>query len=122
MNWRVAVALTVGLIVGFVFASSVHELLDAKKRSWAKRTAADCAAISSALEQFRKENNHYPPLDGNVDHLVGYLIPKYAHQLPTRDMSNQPYLVVLNGPAAAVISVGRYGAAAQEGKLLRGGP
>jgi len=92
------------------------------KRSWAKRTAADCRTISEALESFRAENGHYPPMDGNIEHLRPYLSPKYLRQLPNRDMSNQPYLVVLNGPRAAVVSVGQNGAVAEAGSLIRGGP
>jgi type II secretory pathway pseudopilin PulG len=122
MNWKVWVALVVGLVLGFISASVVQELLDAMKRSWAKRTAADCRSISIALEHFRQDTGQYPPLDGNIEHLVGYLSPKYMRQFPRRDMSNQPYLVVMDGAKAAVISVGRYGTAAEDGKVIRGGP
>jgi hypothetical protein len=36
-------------------------------------------------------------------------------------MSDQPYLAVMYGSRATVISVGRYGAAAEGGTLIRGG-
>lgn len=121
MTWKTTLALSIGIVVGFTLASAVHELLDGMKRSWAKRTAADCRSISDAIEKYRAENGEYPPLDGDVQHLARYLTPRYLQQLPTRDMSNQPYLVVKNASKAAVISVGSYGVAMEAGTLIRGG-
>jgi type II secretory pathway pseudopilin PulG len=121
MNWKVWTALAIGLLLGFAATSAAYESLDAMKRSWAKRTAADCRTLSQALEAFRADNGHYAPLDGDIEHLRPYLTPQYLRQLPIRDMSNQPSLVVLNGSHAAVVSVGQNGAAAEAGSLIRGG-
>ena len=121
MRYKPWIALAVGLVVGFLSATAIQQLLDGMRRSWSKRTAAYCASISAALEEYRAEKGDYPPLDGNVEHLSRYLAPRYLRHLPTRDMSDQPYLVVLNGSKAAVISVGVYGAAVEEKKLIRGG-
>lgn len=120
MNWKVWTALFAGLIVGFMASSALQGLFEDMHRSWAKRTAADCRTISAALEQFRAENGHYPPLDGNLEHLQAYLSPKYLRQIPMHDMSNRPFLVVMNGSRAMVISVGRYGAAAEAGTVISG--
>ena len=121
MTWKTWLALLAGVIIGFTFAATVQELLEAKKKSWAMRNAANCVSISRALEHYRVEHGVYPPLSGGVEHLREYLTPKYLSQVPTLDASGQPFLVVLNGPRAVVISVGPYGAAAQSGNLIRGG-
>jgi hypothetical protein len=122
MTFKTGIALCVGIALGFAMGGAVQELLDAMKRSWAKRTAADCRSISIAIEQYRVDHGEYPPLDGDVGHLGAYLAPHYLRQVPVRDMSSQPYLVVMNGSKAVVISVGRYGAAVEAGTLIRGAP
>src|SRR3954449_12002963 len=110
-----------GFVVGFIVAGALQEMLEAKKRSWSKRIAADCRSISAALESYRGDHGSYPPLDGKIEHLTPYLTPNYLRQLPTRNMSGQPYLVVLNGARATVISVGSHGAAVEAGDLIAGG-
>ena len=122
MNWKVWTALFAGFITGFMASAALQGLFEDMHRSWAKRTAADCRSISAALEQFRADNGHYPPLDGNIDHLQAYLSPKYLRQIPRRDTSNRPYLVVMNGTRATVISVGRYGAAVEASTLISRAP
>src|SRR3954469_23541777 len=86
-----------GFVVGFIVAGAIQEMLEGKKRSWSKRIAADCRSISAALESYRGDHGSYPPLDGKIEHLTPYLTPTYLRQLPIRNMSGQPYLVVLNG-------------------------
>jgi type II secretory pathway pseudopilin PulG len=119
---KILLGLFVGFLAGFMLALAMQNLLDAKKRSWSKRTAADCLTISQALEAYRVDNRRYPPLDGDIAHLAGQLTPKYMRNLPIRDMSGEPFLVVLNGSQVAVVSVGQYGAAVEAGKVIRGGP
>ena len=121
MNWKVWTALFAAFIAGFMASSALQGLFEGMHRSHAKRMAADCRSISAALEQFRADNGHYPPLDGNIEHLQAYLSPKYLRQIP-RDMSNRPFLVVMNGTHATVISVGRYGAAVEAGTLISRAP
>lgn len=111
--------LLLGIVLGFAFATAIQSLFDAGARSKAKRAVADCRTISAALESYRTAEGQYPPLDGNVDHLATYLVPRYVKQLPIRDMSNKPYLVVLDGTRAAVISPGRYGVAVEAGIVIR---
>jgi type II secretory pathway pseudopilin PulG len=112
--------LLLGIVFGFGSATAVQSLLDAGARSKARRTAADCRTISTAIEQFRSTTGHYPPLDGDVEHLVPLLVPRYLQNLPTRDMAGQPFLVVMNGSRVAVIATGKYGAVAELGKITRG--
>lgn len=111
--------LLLGFVLGFASATAIQSLLDAGTRSKSKRTAADCRIISTALESYRMAEGQYPPLDGNVEHLARHLVPRYIKQLPTRDMDNQPYLVVLNGTRATVISTGKYGVAVEAGTVIR---
>jgi len=120
LNWKVWTALFAGLIAGFMASVFLQGLLEGMQRSWAKRTALDCRSISAALEQYRADNGYYPPLDGNIEHLRTYLIPKYLRRVPIRDMSNHPFLVAMNGTPATVISVGRYGAAVEAGTVITG--
>ena len=117
---KILATLLLGVILGFTLAIAAQSLLDAGARSKSKRTAADCRTISHALEQYRAANGHYPPIDGQIDHLIPYLVPQYLQQVPTRDMANQPFLVVLNGSEAAVISTGKYGVVVQAEKIIRG--
>ena len=121
MTWKGCLALIVSFAFGFMTATAIHELLQAMHRSHAKRSAADCRSISDAIEHYRLDHGQYPPLDGNVEHLRPYLVPRYLKGLPTRDMWNQPLLVVMNGPRVTVISIGHYGAAAEAGALIRDG-
>jgi len=116
---KVLGTLLLGIVLGFAFATAIQSLFDAGARSKAKRTVADCRSISTALESYRTAEGRYPPLDGNVDHLATYLVPRYIKELPTRDMSNKPYLVVLDGTRAAVISPGRYGVVVEAGNVIR---
>jgi len=113
-------SLLLGIVLGFASATAVQSLLDAGARSKAKRTAADCRTISKALEQYRATTGHYPPLDGDVEHLVPFLVPRHLKQLPIRDMADQRFLVVMNGSRVAVIATGKYGVVAEQGKITRG--
>ena len=117
---KIVVTLLVGVVLGFASATAIESLLDAGARSKAKRKAADCATISTALEHYRTSNGRYPPLDGDIEHLVPYLVPRYVKQLPLRDVSGQPFLVVTNGSRVAVIATGKYAVVAEDGKLIRG--
>src|SRR5687768_14819909 len=110
-----AIGAAIGIVVGFAAATVLQSMLDAGARSKAKRTAGDCRSISIALEDYRKANGRYPPLDGNVEHLAPYLVPTYMRVLPKKDMAGQPLLVLMKGSTPAVISTGRYGIVAQSG-------
>src|SRR5450755_670099 len=108
MTWKAWLAFAVGIAIGFVAAISTQGMIDTYVRSTAKRTASECFALSRALEQYRTENGHYPPLDGNIAHLETYLVPKYITHVPTRSLSSgEPILVVLRGDRPAVVALGR---------------
>ncbi len=116
-NWLI---LLVGIILGFSAATATQGLLDAYVRSASKRTAGDAIQISKALEAYRHAHGSYPPLDGNVEHLSQYLVPTYLRAVPTRDTTGgRPFMVVMNGSHASVISVGRYGLVV-EGEEIQG--
>jgi hypothetical protein len=119
MTWKAWLAALIGAVLGFAVALSVQAILDGYVRSTAKRAAADCFTVSQALEAYRRDNAAYPPLDGDIQHLSAYLVPKYLRQIPTKSaMSGERYLVVMNGARAAVIAPGRYGAVVEAGKLV----
>jgi hypothetical protein len=119
MTWKAWLAAFVGAVLGFAIALSVQAMLDGYIRSTAKRVAADCLTVSEALEAYRRDNAAYPPLDGDIQHLSAYLVPKYLRHVPTKSgMSGEPYLVVMNGARVAVIAPGRYGAVVEAGKLV----
>ena len=120
MKWKLAIAAILGFILGAISMGCVNGLMHGMKRSWSKRTAADCRSISTALEAYRTAVGSYPPFDGSTEHLSQYLSPKYLRSVPSRDMSNEPYLVVMNGANAVVISVGGFGTAVEEGRIIRG--
>lgn len=93
----------------------------ATRREGEFRRIVDCRTISTAIEQYRDDHGRYPPLDGNFEHLAPYLVPLYLRQMPAHDMNGEPFLVVMNGRDATVISVGRLGVAVTGGKIIRGG-
>ena len=116
MSWRTLLALLLGLVVGFAASSSIQSLLDAGERSKVKRSAADAIAISRCLEAFRKDNGRYPPLGQSVGQVAGYLEPKYIRHLATKDSYGRPFVVLMDGSAAAVFSTGRNGFVVERGK------
>ena len=73
VSLKTGIALCLGFALGIGIAFFAQGLLDGMKRSWAKRTAADCSSISKAIEQYRADHGAYPPLDGDVQHLAAYL-------------------------------------------------
>jgi len=116
VNWKVWLALSIGVVVGFGVCVCAQELVEAKRRSWAKRSAAECLVLSDALEKYRADHGHYPPLDGD---LTPYLTPQYLQWVPKQDTHAQPLVIALRGNRAAVIAIGAYGAMAEGGAVVR---
>jgi type II secretory pathway pseudopilin PulG len=110
--------LVVGLVVGFLFAVTVQNLLTAAVRSKAKRSVADCRSISLALEKYRHDRGKYPPLDGHTENLTQYLVPSDIPSVPTKDAFGQPYVVCMRGEKAAIVAPGRYGAIVEGGLVV----
>lgn len=108
----------VGLLLGFLAAVMLQNLLTATVRSKAKRTVADARSISLALEKYRQEKGGYPPLDGRTESLSPYLVPTYLRRLPSVDSFGQPYVVCMRGETAAVVAAGQYGAIVEGGEVV----
>ena len=58
----VLVAAGVALVVALAFAVA-HQLLEAYKRSWAKRRVAEVSVIACAIEQYRVHHGRLPTRD-----------------------------------------------------------
>ena len=101
----------------------MQSLLDAGEKSKAKRSAADARAISTALEAFHENNGKYPPLDHRgISQLTTYLVPRYMKGLPATDAYDCPYLFVMDGSVAAIVSTGRNGFVVERAQIVAKGP
>jgi type II secretory pathway pseudopilin PulG len=120
MTARVWFALAIGLLLGFCAALTIQNLLEAGERSKNKRSFADARTISDAIEQFREVAGQYPPVTGDATKLKPYLEPTYLRAVPTHDIYDRPYLVMMDGAVAVVISTGRNGFAVGRRKMLQG--
>lgn len=120
MTARRWVVLIVGLAVGFAAAAFLESGVKAYGRSLVRRTAADCSSVSLALEKYRADKGTYPPLDGPIENLRPFLVPKYIPHLPTRDSTGRPLIVMLRGTRAAVVSTGTHGVVVEAGELVSG--
>ena len=112
--------LIVAFVAGFGAATFIESGIKAYGRSLVRRTAGDCRSISLALEEYRKDNGAYPPLEGHIDNLKPFLVPKYLPNLPTRDTSGRPLVVVMRGERAAVVGTGAHGVIVEAGQLASG--
>jgi hypothetical protein len=109
MHRNLTFALIIGILIGLV-PFAVRSALDAYVSSTAKRTAAECQLLSSALEHYRVDHGGYPPLPANIGDLEPNLVPTYLNHVPTRSFaSGQPLVVVMHGGRAAIVATGRYG-------------
>lgn len=111
-----------GVVAGASVATAIPSYMQALDRSHTRRAAADIRAVSSALEHYRNARGSYPPLESDVEALLPYLKPEFIESLPSRDIYNQPYLVLKRGDRALVVFLGRNGAAAAGGELVAGFP
>lgn len=119
MNWKAWLALVIGFVLGVAVIGAAQSLLDGYKRSMAKRAAADCRVLSTAIETYRRDHGRYPTIDGDLDHLGRDLDPTYLRVMP-RGNFRSPYLVVINGTRAAVIAVGSDGVMVEGGSIRIG--
>jgi Type II secretion system (T2SS), protein G len=115
MRWKL-LAFLVGGVFGFLLSQAAQSMIDAGAASKMKRSIGDAIVFSAALEMYRSDNGHYPPVLSG-DHLAQSLSPKYLRAVPT-DVYGRPYLVAMNGTTAAVISLGRGGFVVQKQKLI----
>ena len=118
-NTKLAVALIVGVVIGFLLSSTANSLLAAGERSKLKRSQGDARLISDALEKYRQANGGYPPISEDVQRLEPYLKPKFPNVLPTRDVYSRPYVVALQGNEAIVVCLGRNGFVARHGDVAQ---
>jgi len=116
MNRKNVIMFFLGGVVGFMLSQGTQSMLDAGAASKMKRSIGNAMTISSALETFRNDNGRYPPVLSG-EQLAQSLTPKYLRTVPT-DVYGRPYVIAMNGTAAAVISVGRGGFVVQKQKLI----
>jgi len=71
-------------VIGILAAIAIPNILTAMQRSRQKRTMADLRSLSTALEAYATDTNHYPPGNTPAD-LTPVLTPTYAKVLPAVD-------------------------------------
>jgi type II secretory pathway pseudopilin PulG len=119
---KIVFAAVVAFILGFVAATSFHNLRAAGEASKNKRAAADGRSISAALENFRDENGAYPPVVGEVAALQPFLAPRFIRTVPTIDAYGRPFLLLRDASGLAIVSTGRNGFVVRKGVVSSADP
>ena len=87
------VAAALALVAGAAIA--VPNYLNARNRTFQKRTMADLRSISTALVEYEKDHPAYPLV--SIYALEPFLVPEYVHSLPTVDEWGKPLEYVSDG-------------------------
>lgn len=122
MSLRTFLALLAGFMAGFAAAVSLQSAIDAGARSKAKRSAAEAASISLALEAYRSANGRYPKLGHTSTDLAVALVPGFLRATPSPDIDGQPFRILMDGDVVAVVSTGRNGIVVERGEVIAKGP
>jgi hypothetical protein len=119
---KILLAPVVAFILGFLAATSFHNLRAAGEASKNKRAAGDARSVSAALERFRNEHGAYPPVAGEIGALQPFLAPKFMRSVPTIDAYGRPFLLLRDRSGLAIVSTGRNGFVVREGVVSSADP
>lgn len=117
MRWRLALAATLGVIVGFGASEGLHSMIKAGQASKIKHATGSAITFLDAIERFRSDSGSYPSLPSDSTRLSKDLVPKYLPAVPT-DAFGQAFVVVSYGPTPAIVSVGNGGFVVHKGRLI----
>ena len=105
------VALVLGLAVAsFVVIAWPSHPRPEGLRDPRKLTARAIRTASCAIEGYSIDEGHYPRARGNLRDIAGALVPKYAHELTTRDAWGREMTYASEGTAYIIASAGQDGA------------